>query len=349
MSRVWQAPFGVVVDSQEGREFAAGPAYIGGEPSPAQLATGFQTGAFGTPTTVWDQIETASGFQTGVAFGSPAAAWDRFETATGFQTGAFGTPDAFLHKAQGFTSTAFGSASVLIALDATGFQTGAFGIPTEIALAVAEGFQTGVAFGLPSASFVAKASTWTLSRTARFGRPVKIPEDRDFFALGGRSTRFGTPAKSPADNNVVAWPWPAGPRFGDAIGTHDVTVVASGFLSGRPSPVHVGSFTAPDRLVRIASGWMATQFGTVTLAVSVSGAASSLAPGATIPGASARFVLGASGLYNAVNVGQPDSVGEYLASDFKNTYHFGSVASRFICHGQGRQPRTRFGSRAQAA
>lgn len=236
--------------------------------STANVATGFQTGVFGTPRRVW----VAAGFLTGASgiHSSP-------RPAIGFQAGAFGSPTH--RRTQPATSvapaTAFGTPGVYYT--AAGFKVTEFGVPTipvrAEAIAQATAFGTGEGMNVQRPAAIAPATQFGLAAV----KPI---------AVGFAPTKFGI-----SSIPLIARTIPPNTSFGVAKGKSVLQV--AGIYS---SQIGTPRATATAR----AAGFRPTTFGTPivnTHIVPRTGQAASLGVLAKIPQAYHAFkqTPGASG------------------------------------------------------
>lgn len=173
------------------------------------------TARFGTPTTPTNRVQVASGWQT-AAFGLPGTF--RYNPvnlahtvlALQFRSTRLGQPVAvpqITYQAAGTCSPAFGtpSASLTPRVLAIGFPAGSFGLPVAVQQVHAGGTRPGTVLGTPVAACVVHAT-------------------------GTARTRFGTPEASTLGTRLARAIWTT--RFGQPSGKSVFPHLEAGFQSG---------------------------------------------------------------------------------------------------------------------
>lgn len=179
-------------------------------------ASGFQSGAWGTPKGY--NLQRATGISS-TAFGTPVSPYARTAAVEGFITAAVGRPMAFtttevqtnrVVTATPINSTVFGTPSMsgLFTGQATGAQGGTFGAALARVTQPVQAFGPVVAFGMPVLALGNHAAGFSVTA---FGTPSSA---RLLAAASTyRATRWGLP-KSSRSNTYLAQPAARGARFG---------------------------------------------------------------------------------------------------------------------------------------
>lgn len=291
-------------------QFCRETLYTGGFTAPTQaypyniaaVATGLQSGSFGTPTNRLTQA--ATGFLGGTTFGTPYAVFPQIGEASGFLSGgSFGTPD-LLDKfldASGFQAINFGAAVATQRFRASALgPVTRFGTPTTVTdrTCVAEGFSTtrlspdAVAlvydppvldrtvvarwldarpqWGLPEAttSFTGQTSG---SMGTSFGEPDSLQSFRGDAAAIEPGTMFGTPGLALRQRATGSRDTQFGtPKAEMVLAASSIGELTRWGLPQQWGPhrstgrmhTRMGHPTALQRFNYPAEGWAATQFGT---------------------------------------------------------------------------------------
>lgn len=246
------------------------------------VATGFTSGAFGTPFAIFDQFGDADGFTSGT-FGSASNA--RTQPAIGFSGGQFGTP--FGHNIQ----------------VASGFTGGNFGTPRLYPFHVGPGIHSSL-FGTPSGRQNWRA--YPLIQPGHFGTPF-ITFNQTQIATGFTGGHFGVPlgmrVLAPNTDRICI----AQPVSGGHFGSHRLTFPQSGTATA----IQGGQFgTQKARMVQAATAIAGGNFGQPTAIMET--LATGFRPGVFgVP--VARRTQQVSGIYRAPLWGM-------ASSDRSNTY-----------------------------
>ena len=272
----------------------------------AQAATGFVSGAFGTPLAAYARTQEAAGFLTG-AVGDPRYVW-RVDATSIAPTTTFGAPRLFPYAAVGFQNGAMFGTARLFPYHAVPINSTQFGLARLFPFHVAPGIN-GTQFGT-LAGWQHWDVEWTTPKT-RFGTPF-ITFNQTRIASGFTRGNFGTP-----------------------LGTRVLPQNASRICIAQPVlPGHIGTPRLASSQAGTATGIQGGNFGAST--ARMTGFVASVSGG--LLGTPTSLMAAHATGFRPCNIGEPSSritqqaTSLYLAprwgqavSDRSNTYKVAGI------------------------